>query len=110
MAYDERLAERLRTEFSRRKIAFDERKMFGGLAIMVRGNMTIGVMRDELMVRTGPDAHADALARKHTRPMDFTGRPMKGMVYVAPAGLCSIADLRSWVDIALAFNGALPAK
>lgn len=75
--------------------------MFGGLTFMVAGRMACGVVHDELMVRVGPDGHDAALAEPHTRPMDFTGRPMRGMVYVDPAGVASDADLASWLDRAI---------
>jgi TfoX/Sxy family transcriptional regulator of competence genes len=78
-----------------------EKKMFGGLTFMVAGRMACGVVHDELMVRVGPDGHDAALAEPHTRPMDFTGRPMRGMVYVDPAGVASDADLASWLDRAI---------
>jgi TfoX/Sxy family transcriptional regulator of competence genes len=84
--------------------------MFGGLAFMVRGNMCCGVVGEELMVRVGADGHADALAAPHARPMDFTGRPMKGMVYVAREGVAADADLRGWVERGAAHARSLPAK
>ena len=86
MAYDEKLAARIR-----KLIAGDERmterKMFGGIAFMLNGNMFCGVIKDDLMVRVGPDAHEDALAKSYARPMDFANRPMKGMIYVSPEGV-----------------------
>ena len=109
MAYDEGLAERIREVLATAADA-SERKMFGGLAFMVRGHMTVGVIGDDLMARVGPDAHDDALAEAHVRPMDFTGRPMKAYVYVAAAGLAEDADLAAWVDRALAFTSTLPPK
>ena len=109
MAYDEKLAERIR-KIAKGTPALSERKMFGGVAFMTGGNMFCGITRDDLMVRAGPAAHEDALARPHARPMDFTGRPMKGMVFVAPEGYASDADLRSWVELGLAHARTLPAK
>ena len=109
MAYDEELAQRVR-----RALApldnIHERKMFGGLAFMLNGNMCCGVEGDNLMVRTGPDAYDDALARPHARVFDFTGRPMRGFVYVASEGLATEAALREWVSTAVAFAGSLPPK
>lgn len=100
MAYDEGLANRIRTALgSRDDVA--ERKMFGGIAFMVAGRMACGVIHDDLMVRVGADRHEAALAEPHTRPMDFTGRPMRGMVYVEPAGVASDADLARWVERAV---------
>jgi TfoX/Sxy family transcriptional regulator of competence genes len=104
MAYDEALASRVRA-ILRGQEDVTERKMFGGLAFMVRGRMACGIVHDDLMVRVGPDAHDEALAQPHTRPMDFTGRPSRGMVYVAPAGLASEADLSRWVERGVAAAG-----
>jgi TfoX/Sxy family transcriptional regulator of competence genes len=101
MAYDEKLAGRVRAALSRRAVV-EERKMFGGLAFLVKGSMTCGIVGDELMVRVGPDRHEEALARPNVRPMDFTGRPMRGMVFVAPPGLASAPALARWVELALA--------
>jgi TfoX/Sxy family transcriptional regulator of competence genes len=100
MAYDEALAERIRTAL-RGRDDVAERKMFGGIAFMVAGHMACGVINDDLMVRLGSDPDQAALAEPHTRPMDFTGRPMRGMVYVAPAGVATDADLARWVDRAV---------
>jgi TfoX/Sxy family transcriptional regulator of competence genes len=108
MAYDEVLAQRIRKIVGKRE-AMSERKMFGGLCFMAGGNMFAGVVRDELMVRVGPDGHADALSRPHARPMDFTGRPMKGMVYVGAKGIAG-DGLREWVERGLAFASTLPPK
>jgi TfoX/Sxy family transcriptional regulator of competence genes len=109
MAYDEILADRIRSIFKRRK-GIAERKMFGGLAFLFNGNMCCGVMKDQLMLRLGQEGATEALALPHARPMDFTGKPMKGMVYVAPAGLASDEDLQGWVQRAVAFASTLPAK
>src|SRR5688572_24181506 len=109
MAFDETLADRIRSVLKRQK-GITERKMFGGLAFMLNGNMCCGVMKDQLMLRLGEEGAAEALAQPNARPMDFTGRPMKGMVYVAPAGLASEEDLRGWVQRAVDFASTLPAK
>ena len=85
MAYDEGLAERIRGLIAGDP-RMEERKMFGGLAFLCNGNMACGIVGDELMVRVGPDAWADALTQPHAREMDFTGRSMKGMVYVGIDG------------------------
>lgn len=84
--------------------------MFGGLCFLVGGNMTCGIVKRELMVRVGPDGYADALDQPHARPMDFTGRPLRGMVYVSERGIATDAQLRAWMKRALKFTGALPAK
>jgi len=109
MAFDENLAGRLRLLF-RGKCKVTERKMFGGLAFMVNGHMCCGIVATDLVVRTGPDAFERALKRPHARPMDFTGRPMKGFVYVAPAGYYSDRDLKSWTKIGLDFVLSQPPK
>jgi TfoX/Sxy family transcriptional regulator of competence genes len=109
MAYDEALAERIRTLLAGRGDV-TERKMFGGIAFMVSDRMAVGVMRDDLMVRVGADAQDDALARPHARPMDFSGRPMPGMVYVAPAGVAEDADLARWIEAGVAFAVSQPQK
>ena len=97
MAYDEVLANRIRALVADRADV-DERKMFGGLTFMVGGRMAFGIIKDDLMVKVGSAGLADALRQPHARPMDFTGRPSKGMVYVAPAGVASDAQLRRWLD------------
>ena len=108
MAYDERLAERVRTALGGQR--FTEKRMFGGLCFLLEGNMCCGIVGDKLMVRVGPDRYTAALAEPHTREMDFTGRPLKGMVYVAPAGLGDEAALAGWVGRAVEFTGGLPPK
>jgi TfoX/Sxy family transcriptional regulator of competence genes len=87
-----------------------ERKMFGGLAFLVAGNMACGIVGDDLMLRLGEEGADAALDEPHTRPMDFTGRPMKSMVYVAPAGLAREQELRAWVDRGVAYARSLPSK
>jgi TfoX/Sxy family transcriptional regulator of competence genes len=87
-----------------------ERKMFGGIAFMVRGNMCCGVIGDRLMLRVGQEGYEAALTRPHAKTMDFTGKPMKGLVYVEPAGFASPRDLRKWIERALEFTLSLPAK
>ncbi|MEM1418424.1 MAG: TfoX/Sxy family protein [Myxococcota bacterium] len=107
MAFDEGLAERVR-ELRGDRIA--EKKMFGGLCFLDRGNMAFGIVRDELMVRVGKEAYAACLALPHAREMDFTGRALKGMVYVDPDGFSEDEDLEAWLDRGLAFTETLPAK
>lgn len=109
MAYDEGLAQRIREQLEEREDV-REKKMFGGLAFLLGGNMCVGIVKDELMVRVGPDAWADALARPHAREMDFTGRGMKGFVYVGCEGFEDDDDLAAWVARGVAFAGSLPAK
>ena len=108
--YSEDVADAVRHALTEAGVSAVERKMFGGLAFMVRGHMTVGVIGDELMVRVGKDAHQDAVAQPHAREMDFTGKPMAGMVYVAEPGFRDDEQLRAWVDRGLAFTSALPPK
>ena len=108
MAYDEELADRVRVVLADEP-GLTERKMFGGLAFMIGGNMACGIVKDELMLRLGPEGADAALDEPHVREMDFTGRPMTGMVYVERAGLDD-AGVRRWVERAAAFARALPPK
>ena len=109
MAYDEELAARIRSHLAGRDDV-TERKMFGGIAFMVGGHMCCGVTGDDLMLRLGAEGADAALEDPHARPMDFTGRPMTGFVYVAPEGTTSERDLGSWIDRALELVTALPPK
>lgn len=109
MAYDEALAARVRDILGDRDDV-EERRMFGGIAFLVRSHMACGVLRNELMLRVGPGNEAAALALPHARPMDFTGRPMPGMLWIATEGLRTEASLRAWVDRGLAFVATLPTR
>ncbi len=109
MAYDERLAQRIR-ELIDNHPAIVEKNMFGGIAFIIRGHMACGVNSHDLIVRVGPDEHAAALAQPHTRPFNMTGRAMRGWVMVSPQGCQTDADLKKWVNQALAFVLELPAK
>ena len=109
MAFDEGVAQRLREAFADRSDTV-EKKMFGGIAFMVSGHMCCGVVDETLMVRVGPDLYAEALSRPHAREMDFTGKSLKGFVYVAPEGFESDADLNDWIDLSLSFIATLPPK
>src|SRR5262245_60586838 len=109
MSYDEALADRIRGVVSKRP-GITERAMFGGVAFMLNGNMFVGIVKDDLMVRVGPDLHDASLREPHVRPMDFTGRPMVGYVFVAPAGVDTDASLARWVDRGAEFVATLPAK
>ena len=108
MAYDEALAVRVRAALAGED-GLTERQMFGGLAFMLRGNMACGIVKDELMLRLGPEGADRALDEPHVRQMDFTGRPMTGMVFVGPGGLDDDA-LRRWVAEAASYARALPPK
>ncbi len=109
MAYDEPLAERVQDALSGRA-GVSKRKMFGGIAFMIGGNMACGVINDDLMVRLDATEAERALAEEHVRPMDFTGRPMKGFVFVSPAGTDSDESLAGWVELAADHAASLPAK
>ena len=109
MAYDEGLAQRVREELADRPDV-TEKRMFGGLAFMVRGHMTVGINGDELMVRVGKDAYAEALAQPGAREMDFTGRALKGFVYVSSEGHSADQALTGWVRRGLDHTDTLPAK
>ena len=109
MAYSETLAERIRQQLNGES-GIVEKKMFGGLAFLVNGNMSCGVVGEELMVRVGSDGYEAALAEPGAREMDFTGRPMKGMVYVSADGIRTAKRLVFWVEKALHFAQSLPAK
>jgi hypothetical protein len=87
----------------------DERRMFGGVSFMLRGNFSCGVNGDDVVVRVGPERYAEALARPHAREMDFTGRPMSGWVFVAATALGD-TDLSAWLAEGVAFARTLPAK
>jgi TfoX/Sxy family transcriptional regulator of competence genes len=108
VGYDEKLVARVRALLADRSDV-GERKMFGGLTFMVAGHMCCGVNGDELIVRLDPDHEDKALARTHARPMDFTGRPMRGFVTVRPEGLKG-AQLRRWVQEGVARAESLPPK
>ena len=103
MAYDEELAGRVR-EILRLQRKIEEKKMMGGLTFMVNGKMCVGIINDDLMARIDPGEYDAALTRKGCRKMDFTGKPMRGFVFVGPAGTKSRRDLEYWITLALAFN------
>jgi TfoX/Sxy family transcriptional regulator of competence genes len=109
MAYDEGLAERVRGVLDER-LDVSEKRMFGGIAFMVRGHMCVGIVKDELMVRVGPDRYDGLVRQPNARRMDFTGRPMKGFVFVDAAGLETDAGLSRWVEHGLRYVSSLPAK
>lgn len=109
MSYDESLADRVRTALAGRGDVI-EKRMFGGLAFLVRGHMCCGVLGSDLVVRVGPASYPAALKEPHAREMDFTGRPLKGLVYVGKYGIGSDGSLRRWVDRGLEFVASLPRK
>jgi len=109
MAYDEGLAERIRGALDGEN-GITEKKMFGGVAFLRRGKMFVGIVKNDLMVRVGPDAYADALKKPFARPMDFTGKPMAGYVFVASKGTTEDDALEDWVSRGLKFVSTLPAE
>ncbi|MCB1052931.1 MAG: TfoX/Sxy family protein [Acidobacteria bacterium] len=108
MAYDEGLAIRIEECLAERP--FRTRKMFGGLCFLLNGNMCCGIVGDTLMARVGPDQYAESLKEPYAREMTFTGKAMKGMIYVDPEGIDQDEDLRNWIQRCLNFVEQLPAK
>ena len=109
MPFDEHLSARLRTALHGVS-AVTEKKMFGGIAFMVDGHMCCGVEKDDLMVRVGPDAYDECLALPGVREMDFTGRPLRGFVYVSQDVILTEDALQEWVARGLSFVRSLPPK
>jgi hypothetical protein len=109
MAYDEGLAQRIRQELEQVPDLV-EKKLFGGVAFMVQGNMACGVHKDMLMVRVGPERYEETIQMPHTRPFDMTGRAMKGWLLVEPGGMKSEADLKDWLNQGVDFAMTLPPK
>ena len=103
MAYNENLAERIRATLPKKRNV-EEKKMMGGLTFMVSGKMCVGILKDDLMARIDPDVYKFALRKKGCREMNFTGKPMKGFVFVNPKGTTNKKDLNHWLDLALDFN------
>lgn len=109
MAYDIHLADRIRS-ILKREGDFSEGTMFGGITFMFNGHMCCGVAKTDLVLRLTPEQAAEALRQPHTRPMDFTGRPMNSMIYVNGAGTDSDEDLEVWFQSAVAVARHLPTK
>lgn len=109
MSYNETLAERIRKALANQKDVA-EKKMFGGLTFMVDDKMCCGVQKDDLMIRVSVEEYEKALFNPRARPMDFTGKPFPGFLYVAPTGCEADADLQAWVDMAVAYGKSQPAK
>lgn len=103
MAYNEELADRVRKTFHHLP-KVEEKKMMGGLTFMVNGKMCVGVLHDDLMARIDPQVYELALQKKGCREMNFTGKPMKGFVFIGPEGTDGKADLDYWLELALDFN------
>jgi TfoX/Sxy family transcriptional regulator of competence genes len=109
MAFSETLAERIRQRLARRKNV-TEKRMFGGVGFLLNGNMLVGVWKDSLIVRLGPDEGDEALKQRHVSAFNITGRSMQGWVVVAPEGLTDDDQLNGWVQRAVKFVGKLPPK
>lgn len=109
MAFDEQLADRIKS-IIKGKHGLTEKKMFGGLAFLVNGRMACGVQNKKLMVRVGPVKYEEALKKKYVKKMDFTGRPLKGFIYVMPLGLKRKESLNYWIEAALDYVKSLPKK
>jgi hypothetical protein len=109
MAFSEVLAERIRQRLARRKNV-EEKKMFGGVSFLLNGNLLIGVWKDSLCVRLGPEQAEKVLTKPHVKEFDITGRPMKGWVLVEPEGVTDDDQLSAWIQRAVKFVGRLPAK
>jgi len=111
MPYDEKLADRTREIISRTHKKVEEKKMFGGVCFMVNGKMCVGVEKERLMVRLDPAKYEDVIDKDGCTPMDFTGRVMKGYVFVDINSLTTEKKLGYWLDLALEFNKkAKPSK
>ncbi len=110
MAYDEKLADRIREILVDQPI-IEEKHMMGGVAFMVDNKMCVGVMKDEMMARIDPDIYEEAIEKHGCHPMNFTGKPMKSWVFISPEGIDKVKDLEYWIGLALDFNkNAKPSK
>jgi len=109
MPFDESLAARIRDALGRKK-GVEEKKMFGGIGFLLNGNMLVGVWKDSLIVRLGPDNYDDALQEPHVREFDITGRPMKGWIMVESEGFEDDDHLIDWIERAMKFVEQLPRK
>lgn len=109
MAFDEALAERIRRGLARKK-GIEEKKMFGGIGFLLNGNMLVGVWKDSLIIRLGPEEGDEALLEPHVKVFDITGRAMKGWMLVAPEGVGGDDKLQGWIQRAVNFVAKLPGK
>ena len=104
MAYDEHLGERISKVLKEKHVRYETKNMIGGLCFMINDKMAVGVINDSLLARIDPKILQSSLTRKGCRPMDFTGRIMKGFVRVDPIGINSDKDLEYWIQVCLDFN------
>jgi TfoX/Sxy family transcriptional regulator of competence genes len=109
MPFDDKLANRIRTILGKMD-GLSEKKMFGGLCFLLNGNMALGLVNEDLMIRVRPDSYETMLSQPHVRKMDFTGKPLKGFLYIDAKGTGSEKDLRKWVLKGVEFAKSLPAK
>jgi len=109
MAFDESLAQRIR-DGQARKQGVEEKSMFGGVGFLLNGNMLVGVWKNSLIVRIGPEVYEDVLLEPHVTEFDITGRPMKGWVLVEPEGVEDDEQLKNWIQQAVKFVGNLPKQ
>jgi hypothetical protein len=109
MAYNEKLADRIRAELGQ-LAGLSEKKMFGGLSFLLNGNMCCGVHGEEMIVRLAPDQTEAALSKQYTRIFDMTGRPMKGWILVHQDGLKTKTELMEWIQLGVEYASSLPAK
>ncbi len=109
MPFDTQLADRIR-QVLKNKRHISERKMFGGVCFMFQGKMLCGVEKNNMVVRVGPNQYEAALKASHVRPMDFTGKPLRGFIYVSQEGLKSDKKLLDWIDLARTYVSSLPPK
>lgn len=109
MSYSETLAKRVRSHLNHHD-NYHEKQMFGGLAMMLNGNMCCGVVGEELMARVGPEKYEACLKIPYVRQMDFTGKPLRGMVYIAAAGVDSEQQLAAWIELSKSFALSLEPK
>ena len=103
MSYNEKLANRVR-ELLQTKRSVAEKKMMGGLTFMVNDKMCVGILNDDLMARIDPAVYEKVLEKRGCREMDFTGKPMRGFVFIEPEGTKTKKDLEYWINLALEFN------
>lgn len=109
MAYNEKLADRLRDKLMAVK-KLEEKKMMGGLCFLYKTKMCCGIVKDDLMVRVIEKNYENVLSHPHARPMDFTGRPLKGFIFVAPDGFKKEKDLSFWLTMGIEYVDTLPPE
>jgi TfoX/Sxy family transcriptional regulator of competence genes len=110
MAYNEKLANRAREIISKTHKITEEKKMFGGLCFMVNGKMCIGVEQERIMVRLDPALYGEVVEMEGCHPMDFTGKPMRGYVFVDASALTTQKKLDYWIQLALDYNAVAKAS